>query len=158
MHMRVCYLDCHDAGLCCYLVVHIENPLRPLQLFYFCLWLIYWLYPVLLWGCLQWHYFYTELERRQTVRGRKGRLYWLFKPWLFVLWNGKTGHPWWCGHAGANYAFGPNGIVIKCEETPRVEVTRSRPAQGPVYCKVTVTGFKVTQRSQLTIENCVTSL
>jgi hypothetical protein len=23
MHMRVCYLDCHEAGLCCYLVIHI---------------------------------------------------------------------------------------------------------------------------------------
>jgi hypothetical protein len=43
MRMRVCYLDCHVAGLCCYLVVHIENLLRPLQLFYFHLWPIYWL-------------------------------------------------------------------------------------------------------------------
>jgi hypothetical protein len=25
MHMRVCYLDCHEAGLCCYLVIHIET-------------------------------------------------------------------------------------------------------------------------------------
>jgi hypothetical protein len=23
MCMRVCYLDCHEAGLCCYLVIHI---------------------------------------------------------------------------------------------------------------------------------------
>jgi hypothetical protein len=22
MHMRVCYLDCYEAGLCCYLVMH----------------------------------------------------------------------------------------------------------------------------------------
>jgi hypothetical protein len=35
MYMRVWYLDCHEAGLCCYLVIHIENLLRPLQLFYF---------------------------------------------------------------------------------------------------------------------------
>jgi hypothetical protein len=41
--MRVCYLDCHEAGLCCYLVVHIENLLRQLKLFYFHLWHIYWL-------------------------------------------------------------------------------------------------------------------
>jgi hypothetical protein len=41
MRMRVCYLDCHEAGLCCYLVKHIENLLRPLQLFYFHLWPIY---------------------------------------------------------------------------------------------------------------------
>jgi hypothetical protein len=46
MSMCVCYLDCHEAGLCCYLVTHIENLLHPLQLFYFNLWTIYWLYPV----------------------------------------------------------------------------------------------------------------
>jgi hypothetical protein len=34
MGMRICYLDCHDARLCC---------LRPLQLFHFHLRLIYWL-------------------------------------------------------------------------------------------------------------------
>jgi hypothetical protein len=43
MRMRVCYLDCHEAGLCCYLVIHTENLWRPLQLFYSHLWLIYWL-------------------------------------------------------------------------------------------------------------------
>jgi hypothetical protein len=43
IRMRVCYLDCHEAGLCCYLVIHTENLLRPLQLFYFHLWPIYWL-------------------------------------------------------------------------------------------------------------------
>jgi hypothetical protein len=42
MRLRVCYLDCHDAGLCCYLVIHTENLLRPLQLFHFHLWRIYW--------------------------------------------------------------------------------------------------------------------
>jgi hypothetical protein len=42
MRMRVCYLDCKEARVCCYLVIHIENLLRPLQLFYFHLWLIYW--------------------------------------------------------------------------------------------------------------------
>jgi hypothetical protein len=25
MRMRVCYLDCHEVGLCCYLVIHIET-------------------------------------------------------------------------------------------------------------------------------------
>jgi hypothetical protein len=35
MCMRICYLDCHEAGLCCYLVIHIENLLHSLQLFYF---------------------------------------------------------------------------------------------------------------------------
>jgi hypothetical protein len=40
IHMCVCYLDCHEAGLCCYLVIRIENLLRPLQLSYFYLWLI----------------------------------------------------------------------------------------------------------------------
>jgi hypothetical protein len=38
IRVGVCYLDCHEAGLCCYLVIHIENLLRPLQLFYFHLW------------------------------------------------------------------------------------------------------------------------
>jgi hypothetical protein len=41
MRMRVCRLDCDEAGLCCYLVTHTENLLRPLQLFYFHLWTIY---------------------------------------------------------------------------------------------------------------------
>jgi hypothetical protein len=40
--MRICYLDCHEAGLCCYIVIHIENLLRPWQPFYFHLWPIYW--------------------------------------------------------------------------------------------------------------------
>jgi hypothetical protein len=43
MSMRVCYLDCHEAGLRCYLVIHIQNVLHQLQLFYFHLWLSYWL-------------------------------------------------------------------------------------------------------------------
>jgi hypothetical protein len=43
LHMCICYLDCHEAGLCCYLVIHTGNLLHPLQLFYFHLWPIYWL-------------------------------------------------------------------------------------------------------------------
>jgi hypothetical protein len=43
MRMRVCYLDYHEAELCYYLLIHIENVLRLLQLFYFHLWHIYWL-------------------------------------------------------------------------------------------------------------------
>jgi hypothetical protein len=39
---RVCYLDCRKAGHCCYLVIHIENLLSPLQLFYLHLWPIFW--------------------------------------------------------------------------------------------------------------------
>jgi hypothetical protein len=35
MHKHVCYLDCREAGLCYYLVVHTENQLHPLQLLYF---------------------------------------------------------------------------------------------------------------------------
>jgi hypothetical protein len=41
--MRVCYLDCHEAGLCFYLVIHTENVLHQLRLFYFHLFPIYWL-------------------------------------------------------------------------------------------------------------------
>jgi hypothetical protein len=43
VRMRVCYLDCYEIGLCCYLVIQIENLLHTLQLFYFNLWPIYWL-------------------------------------------------------------------------------------------------------------------
>jgi hypothetical protein len=45
IRMPIFYLDRYEAGLCWYLVVHIhvENLLRPLQLFYFHLWPIYWL-------------------------------------------------------------------------------------------------------------------
>jgi hypothetical protein len=44
MGMRVCYLDCYEAVLCCYLVAQAENLLRPLQLFYVCLLPVYWLF------------------------------------------------------------------------------------------------------------------
>jgi hypothetical protein len=46
MRMRVCYLDYHEAGMCCYLVIHLENLWRPLQLSYFHLWPIYRLYYI----------------------------------------------------------------------------------------------------------------
>jgi hypothetical protein len=46
MRMRVCYLDYHEVGLCCYLVLYTEKLLRSLQLFYFHLWPIYWLFRV----------------------------------------------------------------------------------------------------------------
>jgi hypothetical protein len=42
MGMRVCFLNCHAAGLFCYLDIHIEIILRPLRLFYFHLRNIYW--------------------------------------------------------------------------------------------------------------------
>jgi hypothetical protein len=29
MRVYVCYLDLHEAGLCCHLVIHIENLLHP---------------------------------------------------------------------------------------------------------------------------------
>jgi hypothetical protein len=43
MCMTICYLQCQEAGLCCYLVIHTENLLCPLQMFYFHLWPTYWL-------------------------------------------------------------------------------------------------------------------
>jgi hypothetical protein len=43
MRMRICYLECYGAGLCCYLMIYIEELLCPLQLFCFYLWPIYWL-------------------------------------------------------------------------------------------------------------------
>jgi uncharacterized membrane protein len=33
MSMRVCYLDYHEAGLCCYILIQTEHLLCPLQLF-----------------------------------------------------------------------------------------------------------------------------
>jgi hypothetical protein len=42
-NMSVCYLDCHEAGLCCNLVIDTQTLLHPLQLSYFHLWPIYWL-------------------------------------------------------------------------------------------------------------------
>jgi hypothetical protein len=47
MGKRVCCLDCHEAGLCCHLVIHIESLLHPLQMFYFHLWHTFWLSLVL---------------------------------------------------------------------------------------------------------------
>jgi hypothetical protein len=38
MRMLLCYLDCHEAGLCCYLVTHIENLLHLWQPLYLYLW------------------------------------------------------------------------------------------------------------------------
>jgi hypothetical protein len=43
--MRTCYVDSHEGGLWCYIVIHTGNLLRRLQLFYFHLWPIYWLSP-----------------------------------------------------------------------------------------------------------------
>jgi hypothetical protein len=43
MRMCICYLDCHEAELCCYLVIHTENVLHPLRLYYFHLRPVYWL-------------------------------------------------------------------------------------------------------------------
>jgi hypothetical protein len=37
------YLCCHEDGLCCYLVIRIEEQLRTLHLFYFHVWPSYWL-------------------------------------------------------------------------------------------------------------------
>jgi hypothetical protein len=47
IYKRLCYLVSREAGLCCYLVVHTENRLRSLQLFYFHLWPIHWLSLIL---------------------------------------------------------------------------------------------------------------
>jgi hypothetical protein len=56
MRMHVCYLDCHEAGLYCYLMIHIlvEKLLHTLQLFYFHFLPIYWLSLVSMLGHF-WH-------------------------------------------------------------------------------------------------------
>jgi uncharacterized membrane protein len=33
IHMPICYLDCHEAGMCCYLVIHLVHPLQLFQTF-----------------------------------------------------------------------------------------------------------------------------
>jgi hypothetical protein len=43
LNMDLCYLDCYEPGMCCYLTIHVENLLHPLQRFYFHLYSIYWL-------------------------------------------------------------------------------------------------------------------
>jgi hypothetical protein len=53
MRMRVCDLDSYESGLCCYLVIHIENVLHTLQLFYFQLRPVYWI-PLVLKLLLGW--------------------------------------------------------------------------------------------------------
>jgi hypothetical protein len=68
IRMRVCYPDCHEAELYCYVIIHIENLLRQLELLYFHLWRIYWLSSVT----------YREVR---SIRGSSGLLQ-LFK----VLW------------------------------------------------------------------------
>jgi hypothetical protein len=40
LRMCVCYLDCHESGVRCCLMMHIETLLRPLQLFFLRLWII----------------------------------------------------------------------------------------------------------------------
>jgi hypothetical protein len=50
MRLLVWNLDSHEAALCCYLGIHIENLLCPLQLFLLHLWLIYWLSLVFYYG------------------------------------------------------------------------------------------------------------
>jgi hypothetical protein len=46
MFMRFCHVGCREPGLCCYQLIHIETYYRPLQLFYFHSWPIYWRSPV----------------------------------------------------------------------------------------------------------------
>jgi hypothetical protein len=68
VRMRVFYRDGHEAGLCCYLVIHIENLLRPLQLFYFHLWPIYWLSFVHNDVCYRSQFFSWLLDRFPSYR------------------------------------------------------------------------------------------
>jgi hypothetical protein len=34
VRMCVCFVDCREAGVCCYLMIHLENLLHPFQLIY----------------------------------------------------------------------------------------------------------------------------
>jgi hypothetical protein len=65
---RACYLDCHESGLCCYLVVHTENLLRPLQLFHFHLWPIYWLHKLVpICGGFQWQTVHILFHKNRSM-------------------------------------------------------------------------------------------
>jgi hypothetical protein len=90
LRMRVCYLDCHEAGLWCYLVIHIESPLRPIQLFYLYLWPIYWLSYILT-GWMPNVFLFkdkklflpTKLNESANSVSRTG----LVRSWVLVCWD-----------------------------------------------------------------------
>jgi hypothetical protein len=50
MRMRVFYLDAHEGGVCCCLLIDIEKLIRPLQLLCFHLWPFYWLFLLVIWS------------------------------------------------------------------------------------------------------------
>jgi hypothetical protein len=70
MRMLVCCLDYHEAGVCCYLVIHIENLLYLVQMFHFHLWPIYWLSlrysSLILQNETSIHKIYREIEKLCT--------------------------------------------------------------------------------------------
>jgi hypothetical protein len=79
MCMHICNLGCHEAGLCCHLVIHRENRLCPLQIFYFHLWPIYWLSLILLmvgneniqrWSSYKWHNVHIKVQQKSVNRFR----------------------------------------------------------------------------------------
>jgi hypothetical protein len=47
MCMSRCYIDCYEAGLCCYLVITDRKPITSITAVYFHLWPVYWLSLVL---------------------------------------------------------------------------------------------------------------
>jgi hypothetical protein len=75
MRIRVCYLDCDEAGVCCYLVLRIENLLRPLQLFSFHLWPIYWLSLVVLRSTKQREFYKTFRVSTDSCNFRDCRVF-----------------------------------------------------------------------------------
>jgi hypothetical protein len=72
MRMRVCYLYCHETGLCCYLLIHIENLLQP---FCFHLWPIYWLPRSFFYGCV----YVIENATITWVKQRNKDVYFIIK-------------------------------------------------------------------------------
>jgi hypothetical protein len=81
VRLRVCYLNCHEAGLCCYLVIHIRKLLRSLQLFYFHLWPTYWLSLVCNRGLRDDEYYISEKHKtswpvEQTLIAKEAATSW----------------------------------------------------------------------------------
>jgi hypothetical protein len=107
LNMHVCYLDCHEAGLCCYLVIHTENLLYPLQLFYLHLWPIYWL--SLIYGITRPGIFWSlkfSMKLYFTMLQEGGSSY-------YVQWNFNSEIPDFDFTGFTCFLFCPSKIVIR---------------------------------------------
>jgi hypothetical protein len=97
MRMPICYVDYHETGLCCYLVISIENLLRPLQLFHFHLGPIYRLSLVAGWRNLQneeLHNLYSSPNVIKIINSRGMRR----EEHIVLMWQKRNTKLWWESH------------------------------------------------------------